>query len=407
MRVNINFSLVVLCGALFVLHICEAQTFVGQDASRRVITTAVPFLQIPPDARSGGMGDVGAAISPDANSIHWNQAKLALIDKDFGGSVSYTPWLSKIINDMFVAYLTGYKKITKEQAVGLSFRYFDLGDIQFTTEDGTDAGQFSPLELSVDATYSRILTEKFSVGVTGRFFYSNLIGNVLSATLFSDPVASVAVDLGAFYKTDLTLGARTGELGLGASISNIGPKVSYSNDNNLEFIPTNLRVGGAFTLNVDAYNKFTFALDLNKLMVPTPPVYKYDENDKIIVDSDGNPEIDRGKDPDRNLLSGMFGSFGDAPDGLSEEIAEFMVSTGIEYWYNNIFAARAGYNYESPSKGNRRFFTVGIGFRYHVLAADFAYLVPQVQNHPLAETIRVTLGFNVEGRAKEDSILDD
>lgn len=364
---------------------------VGQDSSRRVITTAVPFLTITPDARAGGMGDAGVATSADANSVHWNPAKLVFINKDVGFSLSYTPWLGKIINDMSVNYLSGYYKFSKEQAVAVSMKYFDLGEIFFTDNDGNSTGDFNPREVAVDATYSRMLSQKLSVGITARYIHSNLTGNFTSSNPTSGadakPGNSVAADIAVFYSKDLLLSGANSNLALGAVISNIGAKLTYSDENNRDFIPTNLRLGSAFTTNLDPYNKLTFALDLNKLLVPSPQ-FDNSENDK-------------------SLLGGIFGSFSDAEDGVSEELKEVTISSGAEYWYNDTFAARLGYFMESDEKGNRRYLTMGLGFRYQVFGIDFAYLVPSEQEHPLAETLRFSILFNFDkNKREEDSVTD-
>lgn len=381
---TLSVAIILLVLAGFTLR---AQGLVGQDSSRRVITTAVPFLTITPDARAGGMADVGVATSPDANSVYWNPAKLVFIENNIGFSLSYTPWLGKIINDMSITYLSGYYKFSKEQAVAVSMRYFDLGEIFFTNEQGGDEGQFNPKEFSFDAAYSRMLTQNLSIGVVGRYIHSNLTGSFSSGGVEARPGNSVAADIAVFYDKDLLLSGSNSNLALGAVISNIGSKLTYSDDNNKDFIPTNLRLGGAFTTNLDPYNKLTFGLDLNKLMVPSPT-----------LDS---------AQSDKSLLSGMFGSFGDAEDGISEEMKEVTVSAGAEYWYNNTFAARVGYFYESEDKGNRKYLTLGLGFRYQVFGIDFAYLVPKEQEHPLAETLRFTLLFNFDKSAKdEESVVD-
>jgi len=401
-----------IVGASIALFLCafsaQGQAIIsGQDTTRRVITTAVPFLTIAPDARSGAMGDVGAALSPDANSAYWNASKLALLNKKFGFSLSYTPWLGKIINDMSISYLSGYYKISREQAVAVSLRYFDLGDIFFTDEFGVDNGQFSPKEIAIDATYARLLAENFSLGVALRYIHSNLTGNFSSSTIDANPGNSVAADISLFWSKDLLLSGANSNIAFGGSITNIGAKLSYSDEDNKDFIPTNLRLGTAFKTNLDPFNTLTIALDFNKLMVPTPPVYQFEENGTLARDSNGNPIIARGKDPNRSLLSGMFGSFTDAPDGFSEELQEFMIGLGLEYWYTDIFAARAGYFNESSNKGNRKYFTVGVGFRYQVFGIDFAYLVPTEQNHPLGETLRFTLIFDFEDvAAKDESVTD-
>lgn len=376
---------------------------VGQDTTRRVITTAVPFLSITPDSRSGGMGDAGVAISPDANSTHWNPAKLVFIDNKMGFSLSYSPWLAKIINDMSLSYLSGYYKITKEQAVAVSLRYFDLGEIFFTDDNNNPQGNFNPKEVAVDATYSRMLSNSFSLGITIRYVNSNLTGHFQTSSVEAKPANTVSADVSAYYKKDTKIGL----LAFGGNISNIGAKVTYSNQENKDFIPINLRLGSALTTDLDPYNSITFAIDFNKLLVPTPPIYVVDDNGVIQKDADGNSLIERGKDPNRNLLSGMFGSFSDAPDGFSEEMQEIMISLGAEYWYNQLFAARLGYFYENANKGNRKFFTLGVGFRYNVFGFDFAYLIPPQQEHPLAETLRFTLHFNFEDDSAFDPSVTD
>lgn len=377
---------------------------VGQDDNNRVITTAVPFIGITPDARAGGMGDVGVATSADANSVHWNPAKLVFIDHNIGFSLSYSPWLSKIINDMSLSYLSGYYKISQEQAVAMTLRYFDLGEIFFTDPNNVQQGRFNPREMAIDATYSRKLTENLSIGVTARFVHSNLTGNFTSSTIEAKPGNTAAVDIAVYYRKEF----QNSELSFGSNISNIGAKLSYSNEANKDFIPINLRLGSSYKINLDPYNSLTFGLDLNKLLVPTPPVYARDANGVIIVDPETQqPIIERGKDPNRPLLSGMFGSFADAPDGFSEEMSEIMIAMGAEYWYNNTFAARIGYFYESKNKGNRKYLSLGLGFRYNVFGIDFAYLVPQRQDHPLAETLRFSLLFNFQPSSQiDDSVTD-
>jgi hypothetical protein len=370
----------------------KASDLLGQE---NAITTAVPFLAISPDARHAALGDAGVATSADANAAYWNAAKLVFIDKKYGGSLSYTPWLGKIVNDMSVSYLTGFYKITREQAVALGIKYFDLGEINFRDINNKSLGDFNPREMSLDATYSRLLTEQFSIGATGRYIYSNLTG----ALSMSDakPAHSVAVDIGVYYNLPIKRSAKTSNLALGATITNIGAKVTYTNAENKDFLPTNLRIGSAYTTELDPYNKITFVLDFNKLLVPSPPIY----ND--------SGEIVYGKDPDRSLLSGIFGSFNDAPDGASEEIKEIMTSAGVEYWYNDTFAGRLGYFNEAKVKGNRKYMTLGVGFRRNNFGIDVAYLVPtNKREHPLAETLRFTLLFQINETSldREESVTD-
>jgi len=396
-------ALTLLVNTIINAQISNPSKTAGANDNERVITTAVPFLSITPDSRSGGMGDAGVAISPDANSAYWNPSKLVFIDNQMGFSLSYSPWLAKIIPDMSLSYLSGYYKITREQAVAVSLRYFDLGEIFFTTVNNQPNGDFNPKEFAFDATYARMLSENFSLGITIRYVNSNLTGYDLLSTIGAKPANTVAADVSAFYQTD----TKIGNLAFGGNISNIGAKVTYTNQENKDFIPINLRLGTALTTEIDPYNKITFALDFNKLLVPTPPIYLTDANGIIQTEPDGKYIIESGKDPNRNLLSGMFGSFTDAPYGFSEEIQEVMVSLGAEYWYNQLFAARLGYFLEQANKGNRQYFTLGVGFRYNVFGFDFAYLIPPQQEHPLAETLRFTLHFNFEESSSlEDSVTD-
>lgn len=352
----------------------------GQLAGQqRAITTAVPFVGITPDARHAALGDAGVATSPDANAAYWNAGKLVFIDgKKYGGSFSYTPWLGKIVNDMWISSLSGFLKIDQEQAVAVSLKYFDLGEISFRGYNNEPLGDFNPKEAAFDATYSRKLTESFSIGLSGRYIFSNLTG----AFTGSDAQAgnSVAADIGVFY-TKLLQSTRNSTLSLGAQISNIGAKISYTDNNNKDFLPTNLRLGGAYTTELDPYNSITFVLDFNKLMVPSPGTSRSNVS----------------------LLNGMFGSFTDAPGGAREELEEVMTSAGVEYWYRNIFAGRIGYFNEHVDKGNRKYLTVGVGFRKNNFGIDVAYVVPtNEREHPLAETLRFTLLMHVNTRTQEE-----
>lgn len=374
-----------------------------QDQTLRPITPAVPFLLIAPDARSGAMGDVGAAISPDGNSNHWNIGKLVFVENDFGASLSYTPWLGKVFNDMAIVYLSGYYKIDDLQAVAVSLRHFNLGEIIFTDKYGTaTAPPFKPQEFAVDMSYSRKLSEKLGLGVSARFVNSDLAGEGNAATLDATPGRSLAADVGAYYNTDLVVGGTESDLAFAAVISNIGNKITYLDEDNESFIPTNLRLGTAYTAKLDPYNSLTIAVDFNKLMIPTPPIYARNPDGTFERNAEGKLVIadNGGMDPDRSFINGIFTSFIDAPGGFSEEIKEINAGIGVEYWYNDLFAARAGYFYEAYEKGNRKFFTLGAGLRYQLIQMDFAYLVPQEQQHPLAETLRFTLGINFNKSAQ-------
>jgi hypothetical protein len=358
-------------------------TLIGQDSTNKVITTAVPFLTITPDSRAAGMGEAGAATSADANSAYWNAGKLAFINKEYGISASYTPWLGKIINDMSIFYLTGFYKISREQTVAASMKYFDLGEIQFKDIDNNDLGRFNPREFAFDVTYSRMLTEQVAIGGALRYIHSNLTGALTSGNIDARPGNSVAVDFGVYYTKPLV--SQNSTLSLGAAITNLGAKISYSDADNRDFIPTNLRMGGAYKIDVDPKNSFTFAMDLNKLMVPSPP-------------SSG----------DEPLLSGILGSFTDAQGGFQEEISEFMLSLGTEYWYNDMFAGRLGYFNEAKDKGNRKYITGGVGFRSDKFGLDVAYLVPvNKRENALAETIRFTLFLNFENKIQRNESVTD
>ena len=351
-----------------------------------IITTAVPILTVAPDARSAALGDAGVAISADANAIHWNPGKLGFLEKDFGGSISYTPWLRKIINDMALSYVTGYTKLGKERGLAFSLLYFDLGEIKFTDENGNALQDFNPKEYTVSAAYGQKLSSHLSLGIGLRFIHSNLSGSISNSTAVSRPGNTAAGDLGMYYNRDLNLGATTGNLAFGAAITNLGAKISYNSTESADFIPTNLRVGTAFGYDLDPFNRITFTLDANKLLVPSP-------NRDCSMDTS-------------DIVSAVFSSFSDAPGGGKEELQEINLSTGVEYWYNNIFAGRAGYFYENPKKGNRQYFTMGLGLRYQVFGFDVAYLIPSQQNNPLAETLRFTLSFNFERAKPEDSVVE-
>ena len=406
---------------------------VGQDneygnLQLNTITTAVPFLMIAPDARGGSMGDVGVATSPDANSIHWNASKLAFAEKSMGVSMAYTPWLRNLVPDINLSYLSFYKKINDRQTFGTSLRYFSLGNIQFTDEFGQQTRQFNPNEFALDAAYAIKLAERFSGGVALRYVYSNLTGGVNVLGADTKPGQSVAFDLSGYYENDdLKAGDKDLTFAYGFNISNVGAKMAYSNTAKRDFIPINLRLGSRATVDLDDYNKLSFSFDVNKLLVPTPPIYLRDSNNNIEIGPDGNFVIGAGSDPDRAVANGIFGSFSDAPgvilrddngdpltnpDGtyqieggsvFREEMREFTLGLGMEYWYDDQFAVRAGYFTENITKGNRKYFTIGAGLRYNVFGLDFTYLVPAyfnsqniVQNSPLQNTLRFTLTFDFD-----------
>lgn len=374
------------------------------------ITTAVPFLLISPDARSAGMGDNGVATSPDANSIHWNAAKLAFVEKSIGFSVSYTPWLRELVNDINLAYISGYKKLKGDQTIALSLLYFSLGNIDFTNETGDKTGQFNPNEFAIDAAYARKLGEGFSGGLALRYIYSNLTGGVpLSGNNASTHAGtSVGADLSAFYRSEIEVTKKKSLLSAGINISNIGTKISYTETGVKDFIPTNFRLGSALKIELDSYNTLAFSAEINKLLVPTPPVYFRNSSGGDSLDADGKRVVQAGKDPtNTSVAQSLFSSWSDAPAGFSEEMKEIIWSLGMEYWYDKQFAIRGGYFHEAETKGNRQFFTVGAGLRYNVFGLDFAYLIPTDQRNPLANTLRFTLTFDFDGLKGENNQDDN
>ncbi|MFM2207868.1 MAG: hypothetical protein RL213_1843 [Bacteroidota bacterium] len=369
------------------------------------ITTSVPFLLIGPDSRAGGMGDFGAATSPDANSIHWNGSKLAFAEKDAGFAISYTPWLRALVNDINLAYVSGYRKVGDQQSIGMALRYFSLGNIDFTNENAEKTGSFNPNEWSIDVAYARKLGENFSGGLTLRYIYSNLTGGIAiqNNTIQTRPGTSVAADLSAYYTKEIDLSGKDAKMSYGLNISNIGSKISYTDTKSKDFIPTNFRLGGNIEIELDDYNTFAFGIDINKLLVPTPPVYLKTPDGRDSLDIDGRKIIEFGKDPTTvSVANALFSSWSDAPAGFREELKEFIWCTGVEYWYDKQFSLRAGYFHEASTKGNRQYFTLGAGLRYNVFGLDFAYLIPTEQRNPLENTLRFTLLFNFEGLKAEN-----
>ena len=361
------------------------------------ITTAVPFLLISPDARAGGMGDQGVASAPDANSLHWNAAKYAFIDKKSGVSLSYTPWLKALVNDMFIGYLSGYTKIKKDQVIAGAFRYFSLGNITFTDNQGSTIRDFKPSEFSFDFAYSRKLGDNLSGGIALRWIHSNLTGGTSVEGADSKAGNSVAADISIYYQKDIKVGGKDAVFSSGVNISNLGSKISYTNTGTKNFIPANLRLGPGLKLKLNEYNELAFNLDFNKLLVPTPPIY----SDSL--DKNNGQIISYGKDPNVSVPAGIFQSFSDAPGGGKEELKEVNIGFGMEYWYDKQFAFRGGYFYENKLKGNRKYFTLGAGLRYNVFGLDLAYLIPTDQRNPLENTLHFTLTFDFDALATKKS----
>lgn len=370
----------------------------GECVPNTVLST-LPFLRITPDARGGAMGDIGVALTPDAHSMHFNAATIAFSEEKSAMGITYTPWLTNFnLDDIFLAYISGYYKLDKNQAVGGAIRYFSLGDVQFTDERGTELSVGRPREIETSLLYTRKLGDNLSASLTGKYVYSNLATGQQVRGLDIVSARSFAADLGINYRKKVNLSGYNGELSLGMAITNIGSKVSYTaNAPVKEYIPTNLGLGAALRLDFDQYNTMTFGLDINKLLVPSPiPRSRINEDGSIDTnpdcDQDGNGICDFLEKP---LFKAMIESFADAPGGFREELQEYTFGLGVEYWYDKQFAARVGYYYENPLKGNRRFFTVGAGIKYNIFGINISYLVPTSnQPNPLDNTLRFSLLFD-------------
>ena len=370
----------------------SAQTIVGQTDTVRAVIASVPFAAFTPDARSAGLGDAGAALSPDANSVYWGAAKLANSKKDYGVAFSYTPWLRNLVDDMQFVYASGFKKLSKNQALGFGVMYFDHGKFESRNSVGVQTGDIYANEVYATVAYSRKMSEHFSMGLNLKYIYSNLAGGYVAAGSSIKPASTAAGDISMYYhneKVDEGTG-RGWDMAGALLLQNIGGKVNYGGTEN-GFIPTTFKLGGAATRHIDLHNKITFVLDVNKLMIPTPPV------------KNANGIITRGKNSNISPISAIFSSWGDAPDGFKEEIKEFMISAGVEYWYNDLFALRLGYFNETRMKGDRKYFTIGFGARIQQrYGFDFAYLMPQKQGSPLANTLRFSLLIDMFKKQVDD-----
>ena len=350
------------------------------------VNTSVTSQTIAPDARSAGMGDVGVATDPDVVSQYWNPAKYPFTISRAGVALNYTPWLRELVNDMDLAYLAGYYRIGDYSAVSASLRYFSLGEVFLGTRDYDMT--INPYEMSLDVAYSLMLSETFSIGAAVRWIYSDLTYDYTSDTA---PGSAFAADLACYYQNYINLGQRECQLGLGLNISNIGSKISFGGDNNSEFIPTNMRLGASLMIPIDEYNRFTIAADANKLLVPTYPKQEDGESTE-----DYQERVQKNY-YDVSSISGIFKSFGDAPGGLKEELQEVQWSVGGEYVYHDKFALRAGYHHESANKGNRKYFTVGAGFKMSVFSLDAGYVIATAKSNPLDQTLRFSLSFDMDG----------
>lgn len=348
------------------------------DCIPNTILSAVPFLRIIPDARSGALGDAGLAITPDANAMHFNASKLAFAEEDFEVSATYTPWLKNLgLNDVYLAYLSGYNKIGKLQAIGYSLRFFSLGEIDFRDEDGNPAGFGKPREFEIAGAYARKLSDNFSAAVSAKYIYSNLASGQNVSGIDIKTAHGFATDISMYYRTKTKLGDYPTDLTFGLAITNLGSKISYSESVDKDYIPANFGLGTALDVNFDDYNSMTFTLDINKLLLPTP--------DTTATKFDGSS------------IEAALRSWSDAPGGITEELRELYYSFGVEYWYDKQFAVRAGYFYENPLKGDRQFLTVGVGIKYNVYGMNLSYLVPtNNRRNPLDNTLRFSLIFNFD-----------
>ncbi|MBF1558819.1 type IX secretion system outer membrane channel protein PorV [Segatella salivae] len=353
------------------------------------VYTAVTSQTIAPDARAAGLSDVGVATDPDVNSQYWNPAKYPFTISRAGVSISYTPWLRQIVNDMYMANLVGYYRIGDYSAVSTSLRYFNMGEVPLSSSVGSSNDMtINPYEMSFDAAYSLMLSEKFSIAAGVRWIYSDLTYDYSSETT---PGSAFAADIATYYQNYINIGQRECQLGVGLNISNIGSKINFGSDDNSEFIPTNMRLGAALMIPVDQFNRFTIAVDANKLLVPTRPIQKENETDE-----DYNVRLQKDY-YDISSIGGIFKSFGDAPGGFKEELQEVSWSLGGEYVYNDKFAIRAGYHHESETKGNRKYFTVGAGFKMSAFSLDAGYVIATAKSNPLDQTLRFTLSFDMDG----------
>lgn len=389
----------------------NGQGVTQNDIQLNTITTALPFLGINPDSRSGAMGDAGTALSPNSSSIMWNTAMLNFSEAKSEIGVSYTPWLRQLTNDMHLSYLSGYSRVGERHVIGGALRYFSLGEITFTDNAGNTIREFKPNEFELTLGYAFKLADKHSIGVNGKFAYSNLTGGLVTQGTETKAAIAGIADISYAYRTeDINWFKINGVYALGVTITNIGNKVAYSANARRDFLPTTLKIGNAYTAKIDKYNSLTVSVDIAKLLVPTPPVYATINGEQTLI---------AGKNNDVGVIAGMVQSFYDAPgrvlkddngdpidngDGtykvkkgskFGEEMREIMIGSGLEYWYNNIFALRGGYFYENISKGGRQFFTMGVGFKYNIFSFDFSYLAALKRNNPLANTMRFTLRFTL------------
>jgi len=373
----IKISLVILA---FILNF---NTIQAQSSDNNAITTAAPFLNINPDSRAAGMADAGVATSPDMNSQFLNPAKYAFIDGQMGVAISFTPWLRKLVDDINMSTATFYYRLDKLQTISASLRYFSMGEITFR-ENSEDIGYTGkPNEFAIDAAYSRMLSDKFSGAVAFRYIRSDLTNGYSNDGAVLKPGNAFAADIGFYFKQPMRVSRKDAEFSAGLNISNIGSKISYD-DIHKEYIPTNLKLGVGYQMELDKYNAIVFALDFNKLLVPSNQIRPDDATDDWVDPNE-----------DKSVPAAIFGSFNDAPGGFEQEMQEVTFSLGAEYWYNKQFALRAGYFHEHENQGNRKFASAGLGLKFNIFTLDASYIIPMVQNNPLANTMRFSLSFDL------------
>ncbi len=373
-RLLIKLSLVFLA---FVINVNVAQ---AQSDGSNAITTAAPFLNINPDSRAAGMADAGVATTPDMNSQFLNPAKYAFIDGEMGVAISFTPWLRKLVDDINMSTATFYYRLDKMQTVSASLRYFSMGTIEFTDGIGTPLFSAKPNEFALDAAYSRVLSDKFSGAVAFRYIRSDLTNGSVEGLQAGN---AFAADIGFYFKQPMRVNRNDAEFSAGVNISNIGSKISYDGVNK-EYIPTNLKLGAGYQMELDKYNSIAFALDINKLLVPSNQLRPEDADENWVDPNE-----------DKSVPSAIFGSFNDAPGGFEQELQEITFSLGAEYWYNKQFAIRAGYFHEHENQGNRKFASAGFGLKFNMFTLDASYIIPMVQNNPLGNTMRFSLSFDL------------
>ncbi len=394
MRTISNVTLLLVFISISLCKNAHAQSLpTGQEIEYNPITTAVPFLTITPDSRHGAMGDVGAATSADASAQYWNPSKLAFAKDSFSIALSYTPWLRQLVNDINLAYLSAFYRLDRFQTIGASLRYFSMGEILLTDQNGTSLANVSPNEFAFDVSYSRKLSDHFSGGVALRYIRSDLSGGIGAESY--KPGWAFASDVSFFYNNNFGKSVTDQSISAGINISNIGSKISYDEGQNKEFLPANLRLGTSYTKAIDNFNSLSFSLDFNKLLVPTPQISTGSGNGS-------NGIVLQDNSSDKSVISSIFSSLSDAPGGAKEELQEINISTGLEYWYNHQFAIRGGYFYENQYKGNRKFFAAGLGVKMNICSIDFSYLIPVQQNNPLANTIRFTLIFDINSFGRKN-----